>query len=393
MWLIAFACLTVVCAPVEGYLTELHAQLAKLPALLLVGTWAVVRLRQRRAPSAHPVHAVLLLLGSAVLASAAVHAGEPFTVEYAVRWLSFVAVAVVLVDVASREVPPVALCAAAVGGAVAAGTGALHSLIAEEQSRAAGPLEDPNDLAYVLVTALPLLVAIVASRTGRGSVLLAGVAATVVLAGILATFSRGGMLALLAATGWLTVRRVLPARIFTGAVALVAGLTLIAVTFVPGELARATQEKAYIAQSNVDARELRWQAAARMLVENPLYGVGPGGFRSEYVAASDLAELAEQLPVAHNIYLETGAELGIPGLVLLLGLAGTALVASERALRRGADRRFVIAVQASLIAALVASCFLSEQHYLPLWFAVALACAIDLLSGRKCGNARPARDQ
>ena len=50
------------------------------------------------------------------------------------------------------------------------------------------------------------------------------------------------------------------------------------------ELERALAEKTYIAATNVDTRELRWQAAARMLADNPVLGVGPGGFRSSYVA-------------------------------------------------------------------------------------------------------------
>jgi putative inorganic carbon (HCO3(-)) transporter len=122
---------------------------------------------------------------------------------------------------------------------------------------------------------------------------------------------------------------------------------------------------------------LRWQAASRMLADNPVLGVGPGGFRQEYAAAGHNAEIDEQTPVAHNLFLEVAAELGVPGFALLIGLIAAGFVASERALRRVADRREALAVQAALIAVLVASIFLSEQYYLPLWSLVAIAVAIE----------------
>jgi putative inorganic carbon (HCO3(-)) transporter len=169
-----------------------------------------------------------------------------------------------------------------------------------------------------------------------------------------------------------------PVRVIGGVAALVAVGAGLLLLVAPEQVSRALDEKAYIAGTNIDTRELRWQAAARMLAENPLLGVGPGGFRSEYAAASQVAEVAEQTPVAHSMYLEVGAELGLPGLVLFLGFAAAGLVASERALRTGADRSTVVAVQASLVAVLVASVFLSEQYYLPLWSLVAVACGLEL---------------
>ncbi|MFD1151826.1 polymerase, partial [Saccharothrix hoggarensis] len=174
----AFACATVFSAPLEGYLFQVHGQLAKVPPALLAVTWVVVRARQRRAPEPHPVHAVLVAFALVLLASSAVHAGGGYTLEYALRWLPFLLVTVVLVDVASREVPIRAVLGATVAGAVVAAVGALHSLLAEGQTRATGPLEDPNDLAYFLVAALPLLVAL--RRAGRVALAVAG---TVLAAG------------------------------------------------------------------------------------------------------------------------------------------------------------------------------------------------------------------
>ncbi|WNV88546.1 O-antigen ligase family protein [Umezawaea sp. Da 62-37] len=386
----ALACATVALAPVEGYLLAVHGQLAKLAPALLAVTWVIVRVRERVPLRLHPVHAVLALFAVVVLVSAAVHAGEPYALEYARRWLPFLVVTAILVDVAAREVPIRALLVSAVAGAAVAGAGALYSLIAEGESRASGPLDDPNDLAHVLVAALPLVVPIVAARR-RWVSALALFAGAVLVAGAAATFSRGGGLALTAAVALLLLRKVLPLRALAAAGAVLAVLVLGGAVVAEQELAKALQEKSFIASTNVDTRELRWQAAARILTEHPLLGVGPGGFRQEYAGMSHNAEVDEQSPVAHNMYLEVAAELGLPGFLLFAGLIGTAVVAGERALRRGADRYEVVAVQAGLLAVVVASTFLSEQYYLPLWLMIAVACAADLRTGS--GIARPARDQ
>jgi putative inorganic carbon (hco3(-)) transporter len=386
-WLVrALTCATVFVAPLEGYLLHVHGHLAKVPPALLVVTWAVLRLRRRQAPEPHPAHLVLAALAVVLLASWAVHAGSPFATGYALRWLPFLLVTVVLIDVVAREVPLRAVLVATVAGAVTAAVGALLGMVLEGQPRAAGPLEDPNDLAYFLVAALPLLAAL-----RRGA--LPAVAAVVLAAGAAATFSRGGALALTAAVAWLLARRALPLRALAGGVVALAVLGVAAALFAGPGLDRAVREKTFVAETNVDTRELRWQAAARMVAHHPALGVGPGGFREGYPAASHNAEIDEQTPVAHNMYLEVAAELGLPGFALFATLLALTAVVSERVRRTSPDPRPIVAVQASLIAVVVASTFLSQQYYLPLWSLVAVVTAADLRLRRASDVACAPRDQ
>lgn len=380
------ACATVLLAPLEGYLQDVHAHLAKAAPGLLIVSWLVQRVRERRWPAPHPLHALLAVFAVVLLVSSAVHAGDPFTLDYTQRFLPFLLITAVLADVVAREVPVRAVLAAAVGGAAVAAVGALYSLVFEGAPRATGPLEDPNDLAFFLVAALPLLIAL----PGRKFLL---PVAAVLVAGAAATFSRGGGLALAAAAAWLVARRGVGMRAVAVMVGGIAVIGLGAVVFAGPVLERALAEKTYIAATNVDTRELRWQAAARMLADNPVLGVGPGGFRSSYPAASRNAEIDEQSPVAHNIYLEIGAELGLPGLACFLGAIAMAFVATERVLRVSWNLRPMLAVQASLIAALVASTFLSEQYYLPIWSLVAVAIAADLRREERERDACLARHQ
>ena len=76
------------------------------------------------------------------------------------------------------------------------------------------------------------------------------------------------------------------------------------------------------------------------------------------------------------MYLEVGAEFGVLGLVLFVGLIVVALRASERALSFGVDRSVVVLLQASMVAVLSASA--SEQYYMPLWAGLAIACGMEL---------------
>ncbi|SFQ99559.1 O-antigen ligase [Lentzea waywayandensis] len=377
MWVTALlrvlACGTVALAPLEGYLLQVHGQSAKVVPSLLIGVWLFSLYRQRRLPAPHPLHLLIALLAVVLLATSAVHEAEPFTLEYLVRWVPFLVMTVVLADVAAREVPVRALLAATVAGAVVAAAGGLLSVVGGSL-RATGPLEDPNDLAFFLVAALPLLVALPVKGRSRIVLLLLG---AVLVAGAAATFSRGGGIALACALVWLIVRRGLPVRAVVVTAAVTGVAALVFASTAQAELSRALQEKSHIAGTNADTRMLRWQAASRMLADNPVLGVGPGGFRQEYAAAGHNAEIDEQTPVAHNLFLEVAAELGVPGFALLIGLIAIGFVASERALRRVADRREAVAVQAALIAVLVASIFLSEQYYLPLWSLVAIAVAIE----------------
>jgi O-antigen ligase len=385
---------TVALAPVEGYLTAVDAQLGKAAPALLVAAWLGVRTRQRRLPRPTPLHVVLALLAVVVATTAAAHSPGAFTAEYTLRWLPFLVITAVLADVAGREVPIRGLLAAVAAGATVAGAGALYSLVVGGEARASGPQPDPNDLAYFLVAAVPLLS--VACQGLRRRNLVVTVAGAVLVAGALATFSRGGALGLAAAAGWLLLRRVLPWRVLGAAAGSVAVLGFGALVVAGPQLDRAVQEKTFIAASNVDTRELRWQAAARMVTAHPVLGVGPGGFREEYAAESHNAEVDEQTPVAHNMYLEVAAELGLPGFALFAGVIVVAAVASERAVRRapgGAARAEAVAIQASLLAVLVTSTFLSEQYYLPLWTLAALAVAAGNRVGEVDADACPARDQ
>jgi O-antigen ligase len=405
---------TLALAPLEGYLQDVHPHLGKVAPALFLATWLLGRLaRGRPVGVSHPVVWCAVALLPLVLASTAVNLDNGHALLYAVRWLPFLLLVVALVDVLTHDVDPWVGLYALVAGAAVSAAGAVVSFAVLGSPRATGPLEDPNDLAYVLTAAVPVVLLAVRRAARPLTALAWGAVLALLLVGALATLSRGGVLAVSAVLAWALLRGLVPARLLVAAGTLLAALAVPILLLARDVVEQALDQKTYIAASNVDTRLLRWQAAARMLADNPLLGVGPGGFRSGYVEYSGFAELAELTPVAHEMYLEVGAELGLVALLAFLGAILAALVASEHAVRRSraaaaGDRDAhrdplvlgALAVQGSLLAVCVSSVFLSEQYYMPLWAGLAIAAALDLRSrarqrrpGEENADARPARDR
>ena len=85
--------------------------------------------------------------------------------------------------------------------------------------------------------------------------------------------------------------------------------------------------------TSVGHRYLIWSSARSMMTENPILGVGPGFFSDAYPEFRDLMlrkterfdrldtdMKTENVKHAHNDYLQMGAEIGLPGLLLFLSL-------------------------------------------------------------------------
>ncbi len=374
-------------AQVEGYLLGVHPALAKLaPAALLAG-WVTHRVWLRRPVGVgHPLVAAVIALAVVVLVSASVNLYNGHALEMTARWIPFLLLTVALVDLLTHDVHPGTALSALMAGAVIAAAGALVSFVVLNDPRATGPLEDPNDLAYVLTAAAPIALVRMGVARGRRAWALAG-ALALLLAGSAATVSRGGALAALLTLGWVAWRRLVPARLLAAGAVLLALVGSAVALIAYDQIETAVNQKRYIASTNIETRTLRWQAALRMLGDNPLFGVGPGGVRTSYVEYSGFAELAETTPVTHQMYFEVGAELGVFGLGLFLAMIVGAFTATECAVRRlrrahapPTDPLLLaaLACQGSLIALCTSSFFLSEEYYMPLWAAVAVAAAVEL---------------
>jgi O-antigen ligase len=251
---------------------------------------------------------------------------------------------------------------------------------------------DANDFAAFAVSAIPLGL-YVALRRGPVS---ARVAAIVGIGALGVSFiwagSRGGFLASLVAGVYFLFRFKgvrASRRLFAVGVA-AAGL---ASTASPEFWAQMRTIAAPQGDYNVTGETGRWEVWKRgigYMVTNPIVGVGAGDFNTAEGMLSSLASRAEygtgvKWSEAHNTYVQVGAELGIPGLLIFLGmLLGVfrALSAATRVSRApdtfDADRDLLAqSMSLAFVGFLVGAFFLSLAYREPLYTLLALAAALE----------------
>jgi O-antigen ligase len=237
-------------------------------------------------------------------------------------------------------------------------------------------LVDPNAAGsyFACVASLSLAIAWRARGWERGLWL---AAASLTVAGLWFSESKSALMAFLVvgviAAGW-TASAERPVR---------QRLVLLAAILVLGAAAAAVRLRLIEQDPTFRGGGFRTQfnaASLRMIAARPITGVGIG----QYYAASTLFLGPEMAFTygrenAHDYFLQVGAELGLPGLVLLTLWLGAGLTMVARALTRPIDPRLIGA--ASGIVALLATCLtghplLVAEVAFPFWIVFALALAL-----------------
>src|SRR5205814_10438889 len=145
----------------------------------------------------------------------------------------------------------------------------------------------------------------------------------------------------------------------------------------PQRFQRALTLKQHIAHENVTTRFQAWGAAGRLMADHPLLGVGPGNFQFYFNKLTGQPVGGLTLTVAHNAFLDVGAELGIAAMCLLALYLLLAFIRLTSSLHDGyGSPGFVGALRISLTISIVSAMFLSEQYFLPFWLFGGLAAAI-----------------
>jgi O-antigen ligase len=294
------------------------------------------------------------------------------------------------------------------GAAVLVGLVSILLFTANGGTREEGFAGDPNFFAAYQVFAFPVLLALSASarRGWLRALLLVGV--VIVIGATFVTLSRGGILAL-ALIGVLLL--VLPARSFFRSLGQKTLLAFVISIGVALALAVSYTELTSRINSLVQGKEAagsgrvnEWRAAWRVANEQPVLGIGFGAFPAvsndlvRSTPGTDLYNFDERPTgvFVHNVYLGSLAELGIPGLVLVVGL----MVSTARALRHTATRARALgdfplsqianALVLSLVGWAITSIFLSSETARPFWVAVGIALALPKLLPDTRGDARGA---
>jgi putative inorganic carbon (HCO3(-)) transporter len=377
---------------------------AKLAGLLLalswVVTWALRRASDRERPSLlanRPVFAGALTLFVAWAAFSVLWAKRPDLSRGALFTLILNLALFPIVFAAVREPRHVRwLSAAFVAGTVL--TAIVGLLIPDtpepgEEGRLAGKGVASNQLGGYLMVAAILAATLASSRqlSARGRAASAGAAALCLVLQLM-TGSRGAMLGLAVAliAAPFVVGRGRRAGVATLAVLTVLSGVAFFVTIAPD----AVVQRITRSDTTGSGRKDIWRIGWRMVEAHPVTGVGTGNFSVSTIdyllrpGATDRdVYIVDDPKVAHNIYLDVLAELGLPGLALFGLIVATSLQATSSAARLFAGRAqpatellargLLIALIGMLVAAFFSSEFFSKQLWLLLAVAVALRSLAD----------------
>jgi O-antigen ligase len=252
---------------------------------------------------------------------------------------------------------------------------------------------DANDMATLIVTALPvgLYFALAHRRILLRVLALVGLLLLVVT--LIRSGSRGGFLAFLAVAAFILVG-------FTtiSARARISGLVVILTVLGATASDRYWTQMQTIVRPNQDynlndetGRVKIWERGIGYMLERPAFGVGMGNFPTAEGTISPMARRREsgrgvRWGAAHNTFVQIGAELGVPGLLLLLGLIVSVFATLRRvtryAARAGPTRdakdlsRLAQSLMAALVGFLVGGFFLSLAYADMLYTLVALSLGL-----------------
>lgn len=370
------------------------ASFSKIAGLLLLVSWLAFlgtqQASRRDFVSAHPLVTYLLLLFLAWAAASMLWAEDAgSTLSDVQRYAPNVLLFLIVFTAVRERKHAIWVCASFVFGvAVIAVWGLVNPQpeAGNDLARLSGAGVNPGQMAAVGVAGMILAVPFVLEwRRSPGVRLLAGGAAVLALASVLLTLSRGGLVALgvallaavLVGGRWRIATLILLVLVVAGVVGY---FTTIAT---PQERARVTQADGGTGRTDI------WAVGLRMFSAHPLRGVGAGNFQVtsiHYLVKPGALKrdefIIDEPKVAHNIYLQEAAELGIPGFVMFMAIVLFSVACALRAawrFREAEDRQMELLARAvflGVVGLMAAYFFLSEQFSKQLWLLLALGPAL-----------------
>jgi probable O-glycosylation ligase (exosortase A-associated) len=245
---------------------------------------------------------------------------------------------------------------------------------------------DANDFATLAVMALPLGVFFMVRPGPLWRRLVSALVMVFLVTAFVWAGSRGGFLALLAVGGFLLLRydaiRV-RWRVLTTAL-LVFVFAAVATDTYWEKMRTILEPKDDYNITTEEGRLQVWKRGIGYMLQNPILGVGGGNFPTAEGTISPRARAAYtgrgwKWSVSHNSYVQVGAELGIPGLLLFLLMFWRAF-AALRAVQRGQPRsppaQLAQTLAACLIGYMVGGFFLSLAYRDLLYVLIALAAGL-----------------
>jgi O-antigen ligase len=381
--------------PAEFYPSPLTASIALIVGVATLGFFIPTQLSLEGTLTARPpeVNLVLLFCLTGLLSIPFAINREAAWVEFSGTFIRCVVIFIVIVNVVRTEARLKSLIFLAMAAGIWLSVQAVNDyrlgLMTVEGYRAAGRgtgiFGNTNDMALHLVTILPISVALMIGSKGAARKLLYGACAAVMISAIVLSYSRGafiGMLTVFLFIAWkLGSRRrleiVFAVLALGGVIVLLApdkyGSRLLSI-FIPS----------LDAEGSADSRRGELFRSIYIALRHPLLGIGMGNYQPE---------MSYKGLVTHNSYTQVAAEMGMSALVCYAMFIVTPLkklgqIARETFETRRDSRFYYLALglQASLIAYLISSFFLSVAYVWYVYYLVAYAVCLRRLYESETGR-------
>lgn len=251
---------------------------------------------------------------------------------------------------------------------------------------------DANDFALVMVVTIPFALYFLRGGNARKGRLLGLIALGFILFGIVKSGSRGGFIALIAVMTYVLVRyRSIPRKVrMSIALAGVAFIAVLGSDKYWTQISTIANPEGDYNWTDPVGRKAVWERGLGYVEHSPIFGVG---LRSFPIAEGE-SDLARSLSaqnhgfkwsVAHNSFLETAAELGIPGLIvfvsffvvsirMLIGVRPGGRYGPWVTSREQAVAQMLIG---SFIGFMIAGVFVSAEYFSYLYFLFGLVIGLD----------------
>jgi O-antigen ligase len=329
-------------------------------------------LQSLRTPLARVIVVLVLIMGLSVLTSFYATKSVIFLLQD-FSWTLGVCTLIALSIRSGRDVQWLALCH--VAGAVLLAGIRLMSFQGGPGARLGTGAYDANDMGLLMVATLPFAVFFLRGGAKTWHRLIALGALVIMTVTLVKTGSRGGFLAFVVTMGYIlfTFRALKPqVRVFAAVVGFVVSLAVGSETYWERiQTIFRPQEDYNWSEQTLSGRMAVWKRGLSYMLGNPVLGVGVACFPVAE-GSSPAAQMQAQFgrgfkwSVAHNSFVEIGAELGVFGLaayVAFFWLAFRTLNRVRRIANDGSDAALAQALFASLLGFAVAGFFLSQAYY------------------------------
>lgn len=371
--------------PAEFYPSPLTASIALIVGLLTLAIFVPSQLALEGTLSARPreVNLILLFCLTALLSiPLAINPSEAWS-QFSGTFIRCIVIFIVMVNAVRTERRLTWLLFLAIAVSCWLSLGALNDyrlgLLTVEGYRVAGVgkgiFGNSNDMAFHLVTIMPIAIALIFATRGIFRKLLFGMSAAVMLAAVVVTYSRGGFLGSLVALGFLAWKLGRSHRLTIFVIGtFIIGLFLV---LIPGNYSVRVLSIFVPSLDPVGSSSARQGELIRSLqvaLRHPLFGIGMGNYASE---------MSFRGLVTHNAYTQVASEMGVAALVIytmfvVTPLKRVAQIARETFATRNESRYYYLAIglQASLLAYMVTTFFLSVAYLWYVYYLVAYAVCL-----------------